>query len=196
MHFFPYLERGMTLAEETDFPGAIANGAWSLANVYNQTGQTDDAVRISKRAWNFAEPGGFLYFGGLALLQLARGYSLNRDFEPAVSTVAHALSLAKKGEFRALEAQANFMRGEILMCVPESDLTDARTAYHAATSLAKKLEMRPLTAHSHAGLGRLHHFTGKKTQAKKELIRACEMYRDLGMTYYLQKAEQDLASLA
>ena len=48
--------------------------------------------------------------------------------------------------------------------------------------------MRPLVAHCHLDLGKLHRRTGKREQAQGHLTTATAMYREMGMTYWLEKA--------
>jgi hypothetical protein len=52
--------------------------------------------------------------------------------------------------------------------------------------------MRPLTAHCHLGLGKLYRRTEKREQAQEHLTTATKMYRDMGMTYWLEKATAEL----
>jgi hypothetical protein len=49
--------------------------------------------------------------------------------------------------------------------------------------------MRPLVAHCHLGLGKLCHRTDKREQAEKHFAAAMTMYREMGMTYWLERAE-------
>jgi hypothetical protein len=65
------------------------------------------------------------------------------------------------------------------------------THYRKALALAEPRGMRPLAAHCHLGLGRLHRRTGKHQEVHECLATATTMYRDMGMTYWLQKAEAD-----
>jgi hypothetical protein len=51
-------------------------------------------------------------------------------------------------------------------------------------ALASELEMRPLVAHCHAGLGRLYRLTNNPGQAQEHLTTARAMYGELGMTYW------------
>ena len=55
--------------------------------------------------------------------------------------------------------------------------------------------MRPLVAHGHHGLGKLYRRTGKREQAQEHLATATTMYREMGMTYWLEKAEAEVATL-
>jgi hypothetical protein len=54
-------------------------------------------------------------------------------------------------------------------------------------TLASELEMRPLVAHCHLGLGRLYRRTGDSEQAEEHLAAATAMYGGMGMTYWLEK---------
>jgi len=56
--------------------------------------------------------------------------------------------------------------------------------------------MRPLVAHCHLGLGKLYRRTGKREQAQEHLTIATTMYREMGMTYWLEKAEAEFAALS
>ncbi len=62
-------------------------------------------------------------------------------------------------------------------------------------TLASELNMRPLVAHCHLGLGRLYRRTGKREQAQEHLTTATAMYGEMGMTYWLEKLENGGASL-
>jgi len=70
---------------------------------------------------------------------------------------------------------------------------DAEAYYHDALALAGRLGMLPLVAHCHLGLGKLYRRTGKRQQAHEHLTTATTMYREMGMTYWLEKAEPELA---
>ena len=72
------------------------------------------------------------------------------------------------------------------------DVTAARRLYSEASELAKKLEMRPLIARCHLGIGRASHAAGLKVDAQRELQKATTMFREMGMTYWLEKLESEL----
>jgi hypothetical protein len=65
-----------------------------------------------------------------------------------------------------------------------------------ALALAEPRGMRPLIAHCHLGLGKLYRRTGKREQVHEHLTTAATMYRETDMTYWLEKAEAELAQLA
>ena len=52
--------------------------------------------------------------------------------------------------------------------------------------------MGPLVAHCHLGLGRLYRRTGDSAKAEEHLTTAATMYREMSMTFWLEKAEAEL----
>jgi len=70
--------------------------------------------------------------------------------------------------------------------------TEAIEAYRDAAAMAERIGMRPLTAHCHFGLGKVYRRTGKPEQAREHLATATRMYREMGMTYWLERAEAEL----
>ncbi len=74
---------------------------------------------------------------------------------------------------------------------PISEVGQAEAYYQQALTLAKKLEMRPLQAHCHQGLGLLYAKTGQ--QARVALSTAMEMYRAMEMPIWLPQIEAELA---
>ena len=55
--------------------------------------------------------------------------------------------------------------------------------------------MRPLIAHCHLGLGKLYQRTDKREPTREHLATAMTMYREMGMTYWLEKAEAEVREL-
>jgi Tetratricopeptide repeat len=76
------------------------------------------------------------------------------------------------------------------------DADEAERQYHESATLSRVLGMRPLLAHCHLGLGKLYRRTDKREQAEEHLATATTMYREMGMTYWLEKAEVELQALA
>jgi hypothetical protein len=55
--------------------------------------------------------------------------------------------------------------------------------------------MRPLVAHCHLGLGKLYRRTDEREQAQEHLATATTMYREMGMTYWLETTEAEISGL-
>jgi hypothetical protein len=56
-------------------------------------------------------------------------------------------------------------------------------------TIAEELSMRPLVAHCRLGLGKLYRRTGDRAKGEEHLALATTMYREMGMTFWLEKAE-------
>ena len=67
-----------------------------------------------------------------------------------------------------------------------------KTIYRQALALANELGMRPLAAHCHFGLGTLYRRTGKREQAREHLATATTLYREMGMTFWLEQGEAEM----
>jgi uncharacterized protein HemY len=104
-----------------------------------------------------------------------------------------ALELACAHGERANEALALYVLGTI---AAQSDaFVKAEVHYRNARTLGDELGMRPLVAHCHLGLGKLYRRTDKREHAREHLAAATTMYRDMGMTYWLEKAEAEVREL-
>ncbi|HSE92582.1 MAG TPA: hypothetical protein VLF19_04695, partial [Methylomirabilota bacterium] len=61
-------------------------------------------------------------------------------------------------------------------------------------ALAQEIGMRPQAARCHLGLGKLYRRPDKRELAQEHLATATTMCREMGMTYWLEKAEAAAAS--
>jgi hypothetical protein len=56
--------------------------------------------------------------------------------------------------------------------------------------------MRLLVAHCHFGLGALYRTTSKREQAREHFTTTTAMYRDMGMRFWLERAEVEARGLS
>jgi tetratricopeptide (TPR) repeat protein len=141
---------------------------------------------------------------GLALLEearerrpvlLAEGYLVAHRFDEAKTTAARALEGARQAGEVAIVARASWLVGAAATALDPPAATEAIEAYRDAAAMAERIGMRPLVAHCHLGLGKLYHRTDKREQAREHLATATTMYREMGMTYWLEKAEAAVREL-
>jgi tetratricopeptide (TPR) repeat protein len=138
---------------------------------------------------------------GLALLEeareqrpvlLAEGYLVAHRFDEAKTTAVRALEDARHGGEVAIVARASWLVGAVATALDPPAATEAIEAYRDAAAMAERIGMRPLVAHCHLGLGKVYRRTDKREQAQEHLLTATTMYREMGMTYWLEKAEAEL----
>jgi class 3 adenylate cyclase/tetratricopeptide (TPR) repeat protein len=102
-----------------------------------------------------------------------------------------ALTVAREYGERSHEAGALRLLGEVAEDRDPPNAPGAEARYREALSLAEELGMRPLVAHCHLGLGKLYYRTGDRAKAEQHLTAAAAMYREMGMGFWLEKAEAE-----
>ena len=109
----------------------------------------------------------------------------------AEGALAHARAYRERGH----QAYALCLLGEVAAHRAPPDVDKAAAQYRQALALADELEMRPLQAHCHRGLGTLYATTGQGQQTHAELSIAIGLYRTMDMTFWLPEAEAALAQV-
>jgi hypothetical protein len=125
------------------------------------------------------------------LQYLAERYLLAGRPDEAKRAADQALELAREREKRGFEAWTLRLQAEIAATAMPPDEV-AETRYPEAMALATELEMRPLVAHCHLGLGSLHRRTGDTAKARAHLTTAAAMYCEMDMGFWMEKVETEL----
>jgi class 3 adenylate cyclase/tetratricopeptide (TPR) repeat protein len=120
---------------------------------------------------------------------LAETYLGAGRLDDALRTTRSALELARASHQRGNEAHALRLLGNVLAARGEDG--QAEKPYREALALAEPRSMRPLVAHCHLGLAGLYQGTGAREQAHQHLTTATTMYREMDMTYWLERAKVD-----
>jgi tetratricopeptide (TPR) repeat protein len=161
----------------------------TLAFVYAQMGRGGEGVTLLEQALCTLESRGLTSHHSLGVLRLGEGYLLAGRSAEARPLAERAQMLTREYGERGYEAWALRLTGDVLSHEDQLDVEAADRHYCQALALSAGLEMRPLVAHCHLGLGKLYRRTGKHTQAQEHLTVATTMYRDMGMTYWLERLE-------
>ncbi len=184
----PLLERALALCREWNITNHTPIAMAALGHVYASSGRIDEGVSCLQQALTAYERAGIGFHHSLSVAHVAEAYLLADQVEDARACADRAVILARGRGDRGHEAWALRLLGEIAAHDVDPDVTTAAAHYGAAMTLASELEMRPLVAHCHLGLGRLYRRTGKPEQAGEHLTTATAMYGEMGMTYWLEKA--------
>jgi tetratricopeptide (TPR) repeat protein len=180
------LERAVVQCSEWNITSHTPVAMASLGHVYAWSGRIEEGVSCLQRALADYERTGIGYHHSLSVRQLGEAYLLADQVENARACADRAVSLARGRGERGYEAWALRLLGEIASHHVRPDPATAAAHYGAAMTLASELEMRPLVAHCHLGLGRLYRWTGKREQAQEHLTSATAMYGEMGMTHWLE----------
>lgn len=115
--------------------------------------------------------------------------------EDARALTTQALALTREFNQRACEAWARRLVGEIASHGKAPDIATAEDSCGQALTLADELGMRPLAAHCHLGLAKLHRRSDRPEQAAEHLDTALSMFREMAMRPWLEQAEASRPAL-
>jgi class 3 adenylate cyclase/tetratricopeptide (TPR) repeat protein len=185
------LERAVALCREWNITSHTPMVMASLGHAYALSGRSADGVSYLEEALAVYESAGIGVDHSLAVYQLGEAYLLADQLENARSCADRALTLARGRGERGYEAWALGLLGDVVSHHGQPDMATAAAHYDAAMTLASELAMRPLAAHCHASLGILYRRTGDPQHTQEHLTTATTMYREMGMTHWLEKLAKD-----
>jgi len=190
------LEQGLPMCEVGgDLAVYFSRTATSLGGAYALAGRLEEAVAMLERADRHAGSIGFAYGHALVVATLGEAKLLGGHVDAAARETDRALGLCRHHGQRGWEAWTLRLVGEIALRRDRSDVAAARAAFGAAIVLAAERGMRPLLAHCRLGLGRAHQREGESSRARAEMAAALAEYRAMDMTYWMARAEAELATL-
>jgi class 3 adenylate cyclase/tetratricopeptide (TPR) repeat protein len=168
----------------------------SLALVLARLGETSEALgrlREGEQLLARQAEGGIVIFSGMLYVQLAEAALVAGEIGEAQRLGERAV--VETSHQPGFTARALHILGDIATHPDRLDAIRGEEHYQKALTLAELHGMRPVVAHCHLGVGKLHRCRGDGEQAKKHLATAIAMYREMGMTYWLEPAEADLRRL-
>jgi class 3 adenylate cyclase/tetratricopeptide (TPR) repeat protein len=184
------LKRGLDLCRTREAPLALPDFACALGAAYHRTGRRAEGVALMEdAARGFAERNVTWAWWAGRVGALGGAYLLDGRLADATRIAQEGLAAARQRGERGAEGHLLRWLGDIAAHPDRGEVDTAEAHYRQALVLAEKLGMRPLMAHCHLGLGKLYQRTDKREQAREHLVTATTMYREMGMTYWLEKAE-------
>jgi class 3 adenylate cyclase/tetratricopeptide (TPR) repeat protein len=188
----PVLERGVALLRSLHFkaPAALSFLAWG----YALAGRVDEALPLFEQSLDMAAAIKFLPCNSIWVVWWGEAHLHQGRVDQATDRAVRALELARAQREPAYEAYALHLLGEIAARRDPPAPETAESRYREAMANAEGLGMRPLIAHCHLGLGKLARRAGDAVKAREHLGTATAMYREMGMTFWLEKAEAALES--
>jgi tetratricopeptide (TPR) repeat protein len=164
---------------------------WTRGHLYARSGRVAEGTALLREALADHRAHSFGAWESRITTNLAEAYLSADHLDAARESAVEALTLARAQREHGHEAYALRLSAEIsALCDPS--LETAERHYREAMTLAAERSMRPLVAHCHLGLGKLYRRTDKRDEAREHLTTATTMYREMGMTYWLEKAEAEM----
>jgi tetratricopeptide (TPR) repeat protein len=194
-HAIRVLEPGLTLCRASGHRTNLRTIAAGLGFAYALQGCLAAGHALLEEAIREGISTGALQNRSLWVSWLSEVCRLEGRDEDAWQHVRQALDLARQLKERGNEAFALHQLGTVLAHIDPPDVVQAEAHYQQALALAEELDMRPLVAHCHYGLGRLYGQIGQREPARAELSAAIALYRAMDMTFWLPQAEVVLAQM-
>jgi class 3 adenylate cyclase/tetratricopeptide (TPR) repeat protein len=186
-HAVRLLERALALCRDRDILVLSWTVAGFLGFVYVLSGRVAEGLPLLSEAQESEKQ-----YQTLLVAHMGEACLLAGRVDEAIAFADRALSFARERGQRGYEAYALRLLGEIAAHPLSPDAEAAEGYWRQAMALADELGMRPLVAHCHLGLGKLYQRIGKREPAQEHLTTAAAMYREMGMTSWLEKAGAEL----
>ncbi len=190
----PMLEQTLVRCQVGHIPLGSRLLASALGYAYVLTGRVEEGVPLLERAAQQAKALKVMFRYALWLAWLGEGHLLAGRTADATRFAEEALARSVEHGEAGHQAYALRLVGDIAAAQDAPAAGKAETAYGDALALAVPRGMRPLEAHCRLGLGELHRRTGAHETAARELAAAAELYRSMGMTFWLRRAEGQAAA--
>jgi class 3 adenylate cyclase/tetratricopeptide (TPR) repeat protein len=189
------LERGVEVCHARSVPVLMPVAQTFLGYAHVLSGRLPEGLSLLEQALGRYRPVGLTYTFSLTLIGIGEAHLQARSWDRAAVYVARALAHARDHKERGREAWALRLHGEVAAHADPPEVAVANTCYGQALALAEELGMRPLEAHCHRGLGELCARARRRDEARAELGAAMELYRGMGMSHWLGRAEAALAGV-
>ncbi|HXH22403.1 MAG TPA: adenylate/guanylate cyclase domain-containing protein [Dehalococcoidia bacterium] len=189
------LERGVALCREWNLHFAAPTLTEMLGYVYALSGRLPEGLALLQHALAAGESIGFTMFLTPLIVHLGEVRLLADEPEEAAGLAARAVALAREHGQRSLEAYAQRLLGDITAQRDPLDAEVAEGRYREALALAAQLDMRPLMAHCHLGLGKIARRMGRPEQAQDHLATATTMWCEMDGRLWLERAEAEMRGL-
>jgi transcriptional regulator with AAA-type ATPase domain/tetratricopeptide (TPR) repeat protein len=190
------LERGLTLCRTLTVPVALPLIACALGTAYSLSGRARDAIALLEEGNREGLAIGRMGGHSLLVVRLGEAYLRAGHLDEADETARRALLMAREKGERGHEAYALHLLGEVVARRTPGDADAADAAFRQAAALAEELSMRPLLAHCQVSRARLECRAGRTASARQLFGAATAAFRELEMSFWLERAEAEAGSLA
>jgi tetratricopeptide (TPR) repeat protein len=175
----PALDRACSIAAEANLKLLRPQATRLLGGTSLLAGRIDEGEALVRAAADEVESGRLLMQQAAVLVLLGEACLVAGHVDEAATAARRALTLARERGQRGEEAAALRVLG---------DIEHAEHHYLAALVLAEELEMRPLLARTHLGIGRLYLRAGDRARAEDHLVTARRLFTAMDMPTWLAQA--------
>ena len=156
------------------------------------TGRTAEALPLVEQAVAQAAAMNLKVHRALVVASLSEVQLRAGNLKAAHDHAVGALELCQSHQEEGQCAWTLYLLGDIAAQGVPLEADRAEDYYQQSHALADRLDMRPLQAHCHLGLGILYTQLGKTEAAHQALTAAMALYRSMEMRFWLSRAQAAL----
>jgi tetratricopeptide (TPR) repeat protein len=190
-----HFEKGIKHGEETKL-AIVSAMSWSgLGYACSMLGDPETGKRHAEKGLKIHRDSGVEMFLSMTH-SLLGGIHLNLgDLKNARNLAKEALRLSQKNNEKAIEGLSWLLLGTISGKTEPLQINKAEECILKGIEICKGLKIKPHYSLGHLYLGQLYMDAGEKEKAIDNLKKAEGMFREMGMDYWLGKAQEVLAAL-
>ena len=191
----PVLERGVNICRDRDIPVFLAWTASALGHCLTLSRRVSEALPLLEQAVEQVAALNIMFCQALWTAWLSEAYLLAGSVDKALAGANEALDLARRHQENGNEAWVHRLLGKIHLHRDPSGPHKSEAHFRRALKMAVNLGMRPLQAQCHLGIGRLHQREELPAHPITDISKAIELFSDMGMTFWLARAQKALAQM-
>jgi tetratricopeptide (TPR) repeat protein len=190
-----HFEKGIKHSEEAKFALVSAMSWCSLGYVCAMLGDLETGKRHAEKGLTIYRDIGIEMLLSVAHCQLGWIHLDSGDLNNARSLAEEALRLSQKNNEKYIEEWSWLLFGRILGKTEPLEISKAEGSFLKGIEIGKELRTKPFCYLGHLYLGELYLNGGEKEKAMDNLKKAEGMFQEMGMDYWLGKAQEILARL-
>ena len=188
-----HFQKAINCSEEAGFV-LVSAVAWSgLGLACAMLGDPETGKRHAEKSLKIPRESGVEMFLSLVHSHLGEIYWHLGDLKNARSLAEEALRLSQKNNEKDIEGWSWLLLGAILGETEPLQIDKAEGCFLKGIEICRELRTKPYYALGHLHLGQLYLNAGEKEKAMDNLKKAEGMFREMGMDYWLGKAQEVFA---
>src|SRR2546430_11269752 len=171
-------EQALDIARQSNDPKLIGNALSSLAQAYQELGETSRAIAFYEQALNFAREIGDRRAESATLGSLGNIYVSQGEISQAIASYEKALAIAQETGDRKAESATLGNLGNIY--ASEGEISQAIASYEKALAIAQKIGNQKAESVTLGNLGNIYASQGDVARAVESYEQALAIAREIG----------------
>jgi class 3 adenylate cyclase/tetratricopeptide (TPR) repeat protein len=190
-----HFEKCVRYFEKAQWLWPLGIACSGLAYVSSFSGDREMAYRYLEKVHELNRESPIEIFSSLMYALLGTSYVNLKDQKSSRKYFEKALSLSEKNDEKHVKGLSRLGLGWILANTDASQFEKAEEYILSGIALLEKISVRPHYAIGYFDLGRFYADIGQKDKAVKKVKKAEKLFREMGMDYWLTRAQKVMGKL-